>query len=418
MFKQWIFFGTAGAVLIILTAVPWGRYLTSAIIAVAERTTRIVPPHQRHIATEDYWRDHRRRGIELTRPRVDRFYADSSPAKRRLLHYAGMDPEHGLLRWGNVTWTILLSSKVFEADDTGRSFRLRPHTRAIWLLDEPGVLAVPVFYLVPDGPGLAQAIAGTPTTPIETSRQTANSWGLRGPEPDLAAPLRVLVLGDSYMQGMFIGDDETPPECLRRDLQNRLKTTVSVLNTGLMGYSPEQYYYTLLAFAERFDPHAVVISFFANDFGNVLEVTAEGKGDFREGKHWLEKIVELCKERHWAHLTVAVPFKGNVVGRRRAGRYPGQILNVLNIRSLNFLDPVDEFVSALLEEEVAATERGGALAQRSLFNDAFGDDEHFSAFGSEVWAKAVGRRLVLLLKRQRSAADQPGAQPPQSATAR
>ena len=33
------------------------------------------------------------------------------------------------------------------------------------------------------------------------------------------APLRGIVLGDSFMQGMFIGDDETPPECLGRDLQ-------------------------------------------------------------------------------------------------------------------------------------------------------------------------------------------------------
>ena len=32
--------------------------------------------------------------------------------------------------------------------------------------------------------------------PVETSRQTTNSWGLRGPEPDRNAPLRGIVLGD------------------------------------------------------------------------------------------------------------------------------------------------------------------------------------------------------------------------------
>ncbi len=78
-----------------------------------------------------------------------------------------------------------------------------------------------MFFLVPDGPGLADAIRGTPAMPVETSRQTTNSWGLRGPEPELDAPLRGIVLGDSFMQGMFIGDDETPPECLRRYLQGR-----------------------------------------------------------------------------------------------------------------------------------------------------------------------------------------------------
>ncbi len=75
------------------------------------------------------------------------------------------------------------------------------------------------FFLVPDGPGLADAIQGLTARPLETSRQSTNSWGLRGPELDLTAPLRGIVLGDSFMQGMFLGDDETPPECLKRYLQ-------------------------------------------------------------------------------------------------------------------------------------------------------------------------------------------------------
>jgi hypothetical protein len=99
-----------------------------------------------------------------------------------------------------------------------------------------------LFRIPVNEPGLVDAVRGTTATALETSRQTTNSWGLRGPEPELDAPLRGLVLGDSYMQAMFIGDDETPPECLRRHLRDRLRTRVSILNTGLMGYSPEQYY--------------------------------------------------------------------------------------------------------------------------------------------------------------------------------
>jgi hypothetical protein len=84
-----------------------------------------------------------------------------------------------------------------------------------------------MFFLVPDGPGLAAALEGTSGIPVETSRQTTNSWGLRGPEPDPHAPLRGIVLGDSFMQGMFIGDRETPPECLRSYLEDQLETRVS-----------------------------------------------------------------------------------------------------------------------------------------------------------------------------------------------
>jgi lysophospholipase L1-like esterase len=404
MFKQSILVATGVVVAIILLAVPWGRRFTSSIALEAQRTTRGLLWHERRAVVEAYWRDYRQHGIDVTRPLVGRFYHESSPQMQRLLRYAGMDPDHALLRWANVTWTILLSSKVFEADDTGRSYRLRPNTRSVWLKNVGGARYLGVPYLVPDGPGLAEAIEGTPAVPMESARQTTNSWGVRGPEPELDAPLRVLILGDSFMQGLFIGDDETPAESLRRDLQRRVKTRVCVLNTGVIGYSPEQYYHTLLAFEERFAPHAVVISICANDFGNVDEAVNEGKGDWQEGKYWLEKIVKLCDTRHWAHLMVAVPIRSHVVHARRTGRYPGAIVDILNDRSVSFLDPLDEFVNAHLEAEIAAkTPRDApeldlAPENSPLFNDPLNDD-HFSALGAEAWGRAVGRRLALILER-------------------
>ena len=138
-------------------------------------------------------------------------YEKASPAMQRLMRYAGLDPDHGLLRWGNYNRTLLLPSTIFEADDTGRSYRLRPCIDAIWLREISIRSGVLMFFLVPDGPGLAEAMRGTAAIPVEESRHSTNSWGLRGPEPDLDAPLRGLVLGDSFMQGMFIGDDDTPP---------------------------------------------------------------------------------------------------------------------------------------------------------------------------------------------------------------
>ena len=38
---------------------------------------------------------------------------------------------------------------------------------------------------------------------VDGSTQTTNSWGLRGPEPDMRAAWRGIVLGDSYMQGLL-----------------------------------------------------------------------------------------------------------------------------------------------------------------------------------------------------------------------
>ena len=188
-----------------------------------------------------------------------------------------------------------------------------------------------MFFLVPDGPGLAEAIRGTAAIPVEASRQSTNSWGLRGPEPDLDAPLRGIVLGDSFMQGMFIGDDDTPPECLRRDLEERLKTRVSILNTGHLGYSPEQYYYSLVEYADRFRPHFVVVSVFANDFGErqsrAWHSRARAIGT-RASTGW-RRSLQFCRSRGWTYLVVPAPYEPILLGKRKAGHYPGELSNIL-----------------------------------------------------------------------------------------
>ncbi|HZW32527.1 MAG TPA: SGNH/GDSL hydrolase family protein [Isosphaeraceae bacterium] len=400
-FKRWILAATCLTIMVLLAALPRGRYLAAILASQARRATRAaigLPAPRSEI--DDQWRLYREHGIDESRQALLGDYARTEPGNQRIMRYAGLDPEHGLLRWGNFDHTLLLPATIFEKDESGRSYRLRPNTRAIWVRNitlETGVL---MFFLVPDGPGLAAALEGTSGIPVETSRQTTNSWGLRGPEPDPEAPLRGIVLGDSFMQGMFIGDRETPPECLGRYLADQLKTRVSMLNTGTLGYSPEQYYYSLLAFADRFRPHFVVISVFTNDFGDLYDVAAKGRGDWEEGKYWLDRIVQLCRSRQWVHLIVPVPFESHLFGRRKAGFYPGTLSNILEVNSTMFLDLSDEFINAHLELVIAGELKGQRPMGCPLFNGHIGDG-HFSAKGSEVWAAAVGRRLVLLLEKDR-----------------
>src|SRR5262249_1453215 len=157
-----------------------------------------------------------------------------------------------------------------------------------------------------------------------------------------------------------------------------LKTRVSVLNTGVMGYSPEQYDHALLAFAERFRPHFVVVSIFTNDFGDLHEVPTKGRGDWAEGKYGLDKIVDFCRFHRWSHGIVPVPYGPSMFSRRRSGFYPGKIANILDDSGLMFLNPTDSFINARLERHVAANQDGDRSRGCSLFNEAIGDG-HFSA---------------------------------------
>jgi hypothetical protein len=364
---------------------------------VSHRVRRMLRVPIERSEVDDQWRQLRARGIAECRQGWARAYENLPPSYQRLMRYAGLDPDHGLLRWGNFDRTFLLPRTTFEADASGRSYRLRPCVESIWLRELTIQSGVHMFFLVPDRPDLRNAIRGTTGIPVEQSRQTTNTWGLRGPEPDPSAPLRGIILGDSFMQGLLIGDQETPPECLKRRLERDLNTRVSILNTGHLGYSPEQYYYSLVEFADRFPPHFVVVSLCSNDFGDLFEVL-RGKADWEEGKFWLNKIKNFCAARSWPCLFVSVPFESEMLGRRRSGYYPGPISNILEASAMTFLDPTDEFINAHLALIIEADRRGLRPYRTPLFNNQF-DDGHYSALGSEVWAEAVGRRVRLLVER-------------------
>jgi hypothetical protein len=402
-FKFLIATATGLAIASLLATMPRGRYLVASAVTAARKAARstigLATPRSE---IEEQWKRDRLQGIAEARKGLKDIFAEAGPAMQRLMRYAGLDPETGLLRWGNFDVTLLLPSTIFEADDAGRSYRFKPNTRAIWLRNVTLKSGTLMFFLVRDGPGLADAIKGTGAVPVETSRQFTNTWGLRGPEPDLDAPLRGIVLGDSYMEGMFIGDEETPSECLRRYLAVHLKTKVSILNTGVLGYSPEQYYYSLMTFVDRFRPHFVIVSVFTNDFGDYYEVAAKGRGNWTEGKYWLDKITAFCRSREWPHLIVPIPFEPHMLGLRRAGYYPGTLSNILEVNSTMFVDPTDQFINAHLELVVEGERKGQRPMGCPLYNVQIGDG-HFSAIGAEVWASVVGSRLVLILERDRLA---------------
>ncbi len=308
-FKRMIVTSTLLAIAILIAAAPRGRYLAGGLAVKSRQLLRWgmgSAPERAEIAAD--WDRYRRQGVQDTEREFRSVFSAMEPPLQKLMRYAGNDPETGLLRWGNLTQTLLLPSKVFVSDDTGRSYRLRPNVRAVWLRNII-IQKIPLtFFLVPDGPGLQEAMKDTSAVIVEGAVQTTNSWGLRGPEPDRSAPLRGIVLGDSYMQGLFVGDQETPSESLRRELQGDFKKSVSILNTGHLGYSPEQEFHTLVEYADRFHPQFVVLSLFANDFGGIEDVV-QGGGDWDDSNYWIGEILQYCRSKGMICLVVPVPLE-------------------------------------------------------------------------------------------------------------
>jgi hypothetical protein len=355
------------------------------------RALGVDPPR---VLVDAQWRHWRQRWMAETERTHHKNYGQADPGTKRLLLHAGLDPEHALIRWGNYDWTLLLPSAVFAADDSGRSYRLRPRVRSVWLRSVNLTPEAAGFFLVPDTSELPRLVEGTGAAIQMGSVQTTNSWGLRGPEPDLAAPLRGLVLGDSNAQGMLVGDDETPVACLERELAQRLATRVALLNTGHIGYSPEQYFFTLLEYAERFRPHFVLLTLCMNDFGG-MTLTEEG---LEEGRYWIGKIEQYCRERSIACYIASFPHEAQVTGPRQEKSLPGEFSEPCGFSGLVYCNPVEEIADEHLRLAIALASRGQTITGSPLYNSRFGDN-HFSAQGAAVWARAVGQRVALLVER-------------------
>jgi hypothetical protein len=396
-FKGAVLLATALSIAGLLWALPWGRYAAGWLgLRARYAVTGTLGWSTSRDAIEAEQRLSRAFEAKRTRAVLEKAYAQYKPPMRNLLRFAGLDPDHALLRVGNFNRILLLPSSLFEPDDHGRSYRMRPNTTATWIRNlrlTEGILA---FFMVPETAALKEAVKATGALIVSGSSQTTNSWGLRGPEPDMDAPVRGIVLGDSFMQGIHLRETQTPPECLRTYLQEHLQKPVAILNTGHLGYSPEQYYFTLREYADRFRPQFVVVSVFANDFGDLFDVLA-GKADWEEGRYWLEQIQQFCAERHLGCLVVPAPWVNHVAGPRETSHYPGQVANITGATGSGYLDPTDDFVNAHLELLRQARASGTPIKGSPLFLGELADG-HFSALGSIVWGNAVGKRIELLMQ--------------------
>ncbi|HWE39453.1 MAG TPA: SGNH/GDSL hydrolase family protein [Isosphaeraceae bacterium] len=396
-FRRGIAAATALALVALVAGTATGRDLVLKLVVRAKWAVQGVvglEPDRTDIDAE--WARRRARDIAHTKDDFRVAVAEEASGVGRFLKVSGMDPDSALIRWANYDHTLVLSSRVFEADER-RSYRLRPHVRSFWVQNLPIGRGVATIALVPDEPAVRAAVGGSGGRLVSGSEQTTNSWGLRGPEPDRGAAVHGIVVGDSFMQGVLVGDADTPPARLERRLAEAWGVPVSVLNAGLLGYSPEQYYWTLIEYADRFKPQFVVLSLFANDFGSLGDALDHGKGDWDEGRFWLNEAEQFCRSRGILLIITPVPCEVQIGARRRLGNYPGQVSNICQAGGLDWCDPIEDFVDEHLRLVREGERHGRRPYHCPLFLGRIGDG-HFSPEGAETWARALATRIALRLK--------------------
>ena len=225
------------------------------------------------------------------------------------LHKVGMDAGSAVIRWGNVDRSIVLSSAVFEPDDA-RSIVSSRFVRSVWVIGLSFQKTLAMF-LIPDTPEARDAAQRAGGRVVPDSVQTTNSWGCRGPEPDLAAPVRILVLGDSMMQGALVGDAETPPARLQAHILGCSTAPVSCSTRATSATHPSSTTRRSALFADRFRPQFVVISIAVNDFGDW-----DDPANWNEGEYWIDRIAEFCNHRAWSSCSSPRPTEFFLLARR------------------------------------------------------------------------------------------------------
>jgi lysophospholipase L1-like esterase len=104
---------------------------------------------------------------------------------------------------------------------------------------------------------------------------------LRAPAP--AAPVKVLVLGDSYAFGYLLGDRDTPVSLLQARLDEKFGAGVfSLLNAAVGGWGAGDYTAFVEDFGEQIAPDVILVFLNTDDIGRALrsplwDFSADGK---------------------------------------------------------------------------------------------------------------------------------------------
>lgn len=104
-----------------------------------------------------------------------------------------------------------------------------------------------------------------------------NSLGFRDREHAVAkvpGTFRIIVLGDSFMDGLQVADEETFARRLESRLQGR-GIPAEVVNLGMQGFGTRHELFALESYGLKFQPDLAVLSFFMNDLpDNVVDPNA------------------------------------------------------------------------------------------------------------------------------------------------
>ncbi len=157
-----------------------------------------------------------------------------------------------------------------------------------------------------------------------SNRVTYNSLGLRGPEigPGGKDDTRVLFLGDSFVEGKQVGEDEVLTAVLS-EVGRRAGLALEVINAGVSGHGTAEELLLWESIGRDLEPDVVILGFYPNDVRNNADrgtFVLAGGLPIRAGEPRLPKIRWIYDVRKYlsshSHLYILIQETTDELERR------------------------------------------------------------------------------------------------------
>jgi lysophospholipase L1-like esterase len=237
-----------------------------------------------------------------------------------------------------------------------------------------------------DTPAIRTALADLDTPFIVTASYDELGFRNGDPNPASGCTARALFLGDSFTDGLWVGDTDTFVNLYGRLVRERSGVTLCPVNAGVNGYGPFEEAYVLEHYFEQAGrPAFVFVMFFANDVDADYDSVIKGTIADR-GRRWRDSLGQIARIKRFVSsqgatlVLAAIPPAEQVFAHSSREHYQDVLRAFSEREGIQFVNLIDSLSSP---------------AAHAFFWDW---DPHFTPLGHRVVAEALYAETERLFK--------------------
>jgi hypothetical protein len=198
-----------------------------------------------------------------------------------------------------------------------------------------------------DSPSLRRTIDELHAVKIYTA--SYDGFGFRRVDAELMdhCDVRVLFLGDSFTDGVYVADHDTAVNRYGHIARERSRIAVCPINTGVDGYGTLEEAFVLTHYFERLDrPPVAIVMHFPNDVdGNANAVVdgsmADASREWTDNLAYLKRIVDFGRQHATKVVVVAIPLARQSKDPSTRKNYQDVLRGFCEREGVRFVDLLD-----------------------------------------------------------------------------